>query len=423
MRAKRELISQAMAWMAFSASCASVPRASAPVAAVADPPVEMRPSSPGAATYSTAIEAPVATDPFAEQIQAALHKVLGKHGGASVVRDGRLDRVAYDIARHSERLIAPPLELVIFLLGHYGVPEPEPNLFLSNGDDGAEASGIAALSSQLSKAAESASWRRMGVAVARSEGKWSVAIIFQEKNLDLEPFPRQLPAKGSAQLKGKIRRAFSEAEVLVTPPKGAVGRISVMRNGDAFSAGFVCRDDAGAYQIEVNAEDKSGPRVLANFPVYCGTSPPDSLVQKSVTARATTNVDQAEKEIFERLNQDRQKNGLPALSLDSRLASVARRYSQEMLQTGKVGHISPRSGTVLDRIRAAGIAPEPTSIAENVGSISLGEDMESNFMASPGHRDNILSRDVTHVGIGVAVSEKSGQALLFVTQVFAGFAR
>jgi len=43
-------------------------------------------------------------------------------------------------------------------------------------------------------------------------------------------------------------------------------------------------------------------------------------------------------------------------------------------------------------------------------------------MASPGHRDNILGRGITHVGVGVALGrDEGGEVTLFVTQVFAGW--
>ena len=43
-------------------------------------------------------------------------------------------------------------------------------------------------------------------------------------------------------------------------------------------------------------------------------------------------------------------------------------------------------------------------------------------MASPGHRDNILNRAITHVGVGVAVGrEEAGSVSLYFTQVFVGW--
>ena len=93
-----------------------------------------------------------------------------------------------------------------------------------------------------------------------------------------------------------------------------------------------------------------------------------------------------------------------------------------MAETGDVAHYSRRTGSVVDRVLAAKISPSPRIIAENVGSALSAADAERGFMASPGHRDNILNRAITHVGVGVAVGrEEGGTVPLFFTQVFAGW--
>jgi uncharacterized protein YkwD len=93
-----------------------------------------------------------------------------------------------------------------------------------------------------------------------------------------------------------------------------------------------------------------------------------------------------------------------------------------MAESGEVAHYSSRTGSVVDRVTAAAISPAPTAIAENVGNALSAADAEHGFMASPGHRDNILNRTLTHVGIGVAVGhETGGMVSLYFTQVFAGW--
>jgi uncharacterized protein YkwD len=64
----------------------------------------------------------------------------------------------------------------------------------------------------------------------------------------------------------------------------------------------------------------------------------------------------------------------------------------------------------------------PRVIAENVGRDYAAANAEHGFMASPGHRDNILNRALTHVGVGVAMGkQEDGAVPLFVTQLFAGW--
>jgi uncharacterized protein YkwD len=183
-----------------------------------------------------------------------------------------------------------------------------------------------------------------------------------------------------------------------------------------------CSEGDGAYQVEVLAKDARGPSVLANFPLYCGAEPPALVLAKSARVVRVTDPSVAERQILELLDRDRLANGLPVLVHDPRLAQIARRYSLEMAETGEVAHTSRRTGGTADRIRVSGISPLPTCIGENVGRMLSAAEVERGFMASPGHRDNILNRALTHVGVGVAVGhEEGGTVPLYFTQVFAGW--
>jgi uncharacterized protein YkwD len=189
-------------------------------------------------------------------------------------------------------------------------------------------------------------------------------------------------------------------------------------------ARFSCHPDDGAYQIELTGLDERGPRVLANFPVYCGTSPPVRFAVEAPVAPLTTDPAQVERQLLELLDRDRGAAGLPPLARDARLAQIARRYSREMAETAEVAHISPRTGSVIDRVRGAGVTPAPTILAENVGSALSAADAERAFMGSPGHRDNILHREVTHVGVGVAAGKgQGGLVSLYFTQIFAAWTK
>ena len=379
------------------------------------------PSGAAAEFYTTEGSASPTTDSFARRLAAEVEESRKGRGLPPIVRDGRLDHVAADLALMTDGVRTPPPEVVAFLLGHYGLVEPEPNLFLIHGDDGAESSAAAGLRGQLASATATA-WRRVGVGVQRAAGKWSAVLVFQEKNFDLDPIPRGLASGGEVTVAGRIRPIFHSPEVLFTSPRGNVERLATSSKRDAFAARFVCNQGDGAYQIEIGASDAGGPRVLANFPVYCGLAPPTAFPTVAPADSRTIDTAQGEAELLAQLDRDRNANGLPALVHDPRLAQIARRYSREMAETGEVAHFSRRSGSVVDRVGAAGISPTPALIAENVGNAQSAADAERGFMASPGHRDNILNRAITHVGVGVAVGrEEGGTVSLYFTQVFAGW--
>jgi len=325
------------------------------------------PSGATADFYATEGSVSVSADPFASRLAAEVDASRRRYGHAPILRDGRLDSVAADLALVTDAARTPSPETVAFLLAHYGLVEPEPNLFLIHGDDGSEDSAAAGLGGQLASATASA-WRRTGIGVRRAAGKWSAVLVFQEKNFDLDAIPRRLATGGQVDIAGHIRPIFHSPEVLFTSPRGNVERLATRTKRNTFAAHFACNHGDGAYQVEISAADARGPRVLANFPVYCGVVPP-------ATFSAVTNVDvrtidpaRAEALLLVQLDRDRVASGLPMLVHDPRLAEIARRYSGEMAETGDVAHYSRRTGSVVDRVLAAKISPSPRIIAENVGS-------------------------------------------------------
>ena len=114
------------------------------------------------------------------------------------------------------------------------------------------------------------------------------------------------------------------------------------------------------------------------------------------------------------LNADRAHAGLPPLTADAQLAAVARAHSGDMQAHRFFGHVSPTTGSAADRTRKAGI--DAMLILENVARAFSPGEAERGLMNSPGHRANILNREVTRVGVGVVFDPASHELLL--TQLF-----
>ncbi|MEP7762466.1 CAP domain-containing protein [Sanguibacter sp. 25GB23B1] len=116
--------------------------------------------------------------------------------------------------------------------------------------------------------------------------------------------------------------------------------------------------------------------------------------------------------LFAALNGARAAAGLPPLAYDDSLASVAQSWSASM-STSEMAHNPSVS---------AQIPPGWSTWGENVafagGYPDLAGTIHSNWMNSPGHRQNILRAGFTHVGIGYHV-DAAGTA--WATQVFATY--
>ena len=136
---------------------------------------------------------------------------------------------------------------------------------------------------------------------------------------------------------------------------------------------------------------------------------------------------QAEALIIVLVNAERQQFGLPALSEDALLASLAKEHSISMVENNFFSHTRYPGERSFDydmlpgEIRGENIAMIPTRQYIPGPYLSLQEVCEwavSAWMNSSGHRANILESRYTRTGAGVAFSE--GGEYLYITQMFEG---
>lgn len=132
---------------------------------------------------------------------------------------------------------------------------------------------------------------------------------------------------------------------------------------------------------------------------------------------ASGGVQQLERSMFERLNRDRRAHGLPALRFDERLSDIARHHSADMRDHHFFEHESPRTGSVDNRLDAAGYAF--LTARENLSEAPDIERSEDGLLNSPPHFANIMSNDVSHVGVGIVEGGVVDSRNITVTQVFA----
>jgi len=107
------------------------------------------------------------------------------------------------------------------------------------------------------------------------------------------------------------------------------------------------------------------------------------------------------------LNKERTKRGLKKLRAQSTLASVAKRYAGRMVRDGFFDHTSPGGSTMVGRIKATAYLSRVRSwsVGENIawgaGSQATPAAIMKAWMASPGHKQNILDRTFREIGIGI----------------------
>lgn len=112
------------------------------------------------------------------------------------------------------------------------------------------------------------------------------------------------------------------------------------------------------------------------------------------------------------VNEERVKNGLKPLAVHAGLTELAKLKSIDMLENNYFSHTSPTYGSFANMVYNNGIGFH--SVGENIAQGRNASHCHVLFMASQGHRDNILSKNFTHIGISVV----QGPYGVYVTQLF-----
>jgi stress response protein SCP2 len=119
-------------------------------------------------------------------------------------------------------------------------------------------------------------------------------------------------------------------------------------------------------------------------------------------------------EVVDRTNAERARHGLRPLTVDARLAAAAQAHSADMVRRDFFAHENPNGEQVWHRAVAAGYAYR--KVAENIAAGQrTAEEVVRGWMESPGHRANILDRELTQIGVGRA---DGGAYDVYWTQVF-----
>lgn len=144
---------------------------------------------------------------------------------------------------------------------------------------------------------------------------------------------------------------------------------------------------------------------------------PTPALQPSTSTNAllTAPITAQEQQMVNLVNQERTRQGLKALAVDTRLVKVARMKSMDMIKNNYFGHQSPVYGSPFDLLKSQGITYR--TAGENLAGNSSVTSAHTGLMNSSGHRANILNANFTKIGIGII---KGGPYGLMISQEFTG---
>ena len=148
-----------------------------------------------------------------------------------------------------------------------------------------------------------------------------------------------------------------------------------------------------------NNKEQSKPSVNENTQTKNDTT--------STSEKESTNfMAQVESRIFERVNAERSKAGLPQLSYNNTMQKYARMKSQDMGVRNYFDHKDPQGNLITAKMKADGVnymawGENIAYISGNLSADALAEQFMTNWMNSSGHRANILSTNFSSIGVGV----------------------
>ncbi len=156
---------------------------------------------------------------------------------------------------------------------------------------------------------------------------------------------------------------------------------------------------------------------LACATVLAGcTIPVNTTSSPSTPSTAPTTLGATEARILRLVNGERRRQGLPDLVYNAQLNRMAKIQAETMARFQKMAHVISESTlpTLTDRAHESGYPY--ARLAENValGYLNASTVVEG-WMASRGHRANILNPDLLETGIAIARSSAGG---LYYCQVF-----
>ncbi len=374
--------------------------------------------APSVASYGTTVSDGPTLGSDAELVRRAVEEAAATRR-TELVGDGRLALLAAWVAeRLGEGATSPPPEVLEFFARHLGLVEPRPHLIILGNPDAAQLER--GLTDSVLQFLARQPYNRWGGTVTVRQGLKIAVVALSASFLEMEPVPRSLDPGAQIRVRGRVAAPYRQLSFAVAKPSGEVERVEAGPGPDyelAYAA-----DETGEYRVELLAEGNRGVTVLANFPVYVGVPVPSSVTLEGEEAGGTSgDVESVATELLRLINRSRREAGLNPLETHEGVAGVADRHSRDQVENEFIGHDSPTTGTAAERVERAGY--HTGLVLENIGRGYSANEIHQGMLESPGHRANVLNRDVTHVGIGVVMDPEGSRPAFVATEVFVRMSR
>jgi uncharacterized protein YkwD len=141
-------------------------------------------------------------------------------------------------------------------------------------------------------------------------------------------------------------------------------------------------------------------------------------VVPSASAGASASARAYQSALVSAINGARAANGLAPLRVDARLTTAAKGQSSYLASAGMLDHTGPSGTSVFVRLTQQGFHGHV--VGENLAAGMGPAATVQAWLASPGHRMNLLAPQFHLLGVGVVMGSLDGTSAPFVTADFGG---
>lgn len=313
---------------------------------------------------------------------------------------------------------APRDGVLAFMSGHMGLVSPARQAFvttLGTDDDVLISERLAETIVRHGKSFQNARYGAALFMIPRedrnSRPTFRVVLVLGEEPVALEPLPRRLALGQQAMLGGQLQGDLENPKVTISDARGLTSS-PPQEPGKGFKAELRCGEKPGTIRVEISAEQAGSRRVVANFPVACGTDLPTTV--PVAAAQWPTEVAAQERKVLEIINGERTAAGLPALVWDDAVAGVARSLSEGLSDESRR---AAAGALVVEQLQKAGVGT-PLLVVNPAQGVTV-DDAQERLLTSPGHRANLMNPEVNHAGVGITtLTGKGGATSTFLAEVF-----
>ena len=254
-----------------------------------------------------------------------------------------------------------------------------------------------------------------GVASGRTaSGHGVVAVLTAQRSVQLIAMPSRVPPDTVIHLEGSLSAGLEQPRLYHLLPGATVEETPIPEDAAAHFALDIPLQQKGEHSIELLADGRGGPEVIALRRIFVGVEPPAGPPVASSDAEPERG--DALPQVEHAIARLRAAHGLPALERDKALDAIALEHSRNMARTRTFAHVLRVDGSLGDRLVKAGYANH--FAGENIGLADDPLEAHKAIEGSPAHLMNLLDPRHSRLGLGaVPGTSPDGEPAVYLTEV------